>query len=149
MHIPSLVVDASVFAKWFLQDESEREQALLIQKDFLQEAVSIDLPLTAIIEVNNIFKNAVLRKRIREKQALQIYEKFLKFDFVSHSSDEILQRTLQTAITLDISSYDASYVALAESLQIPFYTADERLVRKAKSNLVISLKEYAKSEELE
>lgn len=47
-----------------------------------------------------------------------------------------MENALKRAVSLNISSYDAAYLTLAEYLHIPLITADQKLVDKAKSSLV-------------
>jgi predicted nucleic acid-binding protein len=46
------------------------------------------------------------------------------------SSSLLVHEALDLALDRQISAYDASYATLAQSLGVPFITADERLVRK-------------------
>ena len=144
MNKARIIIDASVFAKWFLPDEKDREIALLIKEDYAKEYVAISLPSVTFYEVNNIFRSAVMRSRIGKEEAFERFSSFLKLDFIIYTMEDLQQKILEKAIKLDLSSYDASYVALAEYLDVYFYTADERLVKKAKNKLVLSLKNYPK-----
>ncbi len=137
----SIIIDASVIAKWLLPDE-EDFVANIIKEAFASRAISVSVPILIFYEVNNLLKSAVLSGRIDVKRAVSLYEAFLDFDFIICSSKPLLKATLRKAVELNISSYDASYVALAETLEVPFYTADEKLVKKASSNLVKGLDEY-------
>lgn len=142
MSNPNIIVDASVLAKWFLPDEGKSKVALTIKDDFAQGNVSIALPSLVFYEINNLLKSAVIRLRIEEEKALKIYQSFLELDFEIYITKEILKSALGSAIKCDISSYDASYVALAQYLQIPLYTADHKLLKKVKSDFVKSLDSY-------
>ena len=55
---------------------------------------------------------------------------------------EVQYEALDIAMKYDISSYDASYVALAEYLKKPFFTADDKLLKKVKSKFVFGLSDY-------
>lgn len=138
----SIIIDASVIAKWLLPDE-EDFVANIIKEDFASRAISVSVPVFIFYEVNNLLKSAVLSGRLDAKRAVSLYEAFLDFDFIICSSKPLLKATLRKAVELNISSYDASYVALAESLQIPFFTADEKLVKKASNSLVKVLDDYS------
>lgn len=139
----NIIIDASVLAKWFLPHEGESEFALKIKEDFTDNRVSIALPSLVFYEISNLLKSAVVRSRLDEKKALKIYQDFLELDFEIYITNELLQNSLQIAMKYDISSYDASYIALAEYLQIPFFTADKRLLGKIKSQFVQSLQGYS------
>jgi len=138
----NIIIDASVLAKWFLSDEIESQFALKIRDDFAVGDVSISLPQLVFYEVNNLLKSAVDRLRIGQKTALKIYSDFLDLDFEIYFTKELAKLALENAIKLDISSYDASYLALAQFLQIPLYTADNKLLRKGKSRFVKNLTDY-------
>lgn len=137
----SLVIDASVAAKWLLPDEQDFT-AKLIKDEFAKRAISIYIPALLFYEVNNLLKSAALAKRIKSKETSRVYEAFLDLDFNVYWSKQILKDALKIALKLNLSSYDAAYVALAEDLQIPFYTADGRLVKQASNKLIKSLDEF-------
>lgn len=125
-----------------LSDEDDAAFALQIKEDFIQKRISISLPTFAMYEINNLLRSAVHRQRINTQLAKKAYKGFLELDFTFYSSEELLQDTLEKALVFGISSYDASYIALSENLQMPFYTADRKLVEKAKSKLVRSIHSY-------
>lgn len=139
---PTIIVDSSVFAKWFLLDEKERENALHIKEDYVDEQITICLPSIAFYEVNNVFRSAVLRKRMSAAEALENFHIFLQFDFASYALEEFQEEILAKAIDRSMSSYDASYIVLAEYLKIPFFTADEKLLQKVSSKYIRHLKDY-------
>lgn len=142
-----IIADASVAAKWFLHDEENRQAALKIQDDFRNRAISIHIPVIFYYEVNNLLKSACTSKRITSKQAKEFYFSLLDLEFVAFYLKDLMKRVLEKAIDLDISAYDASYVALAEYLEIPLYTYDQKLVNKAKSKLVRNADDYFASQQ--
>lgn len=137
----AIIIDASVAAKWLLSDEADFI-ADSIKRAFVDRQITVAVPIFIFYEVNNLLKSAVLSNRISSQDSLDFCENFLNLNFNIHSSKLLLKNTLRTALKLEISSYDASYIALAEYLQIPLYTADEKLVKKAKSRLVKNLSDY-------
>lgn len=137
----TIIIDASVVAKWLLPDENNLI-ADIIKKAFANREIAVAIPSLIFYEINNLLKSAVLSKRISAKDSVDFYESFLNLNFTILWSKELLKNTLQKALDLNISSYDASYVALAEYLNIPFYTADEKLVEKIGSRLVLPIKVY-------
>lgn len=46
------------------------------------------------------------------------------------STVELMATALEMAVSHTISAYDACYVALAQRLNVPFITADEKLIHK-------------------
>lgn len=138
----NIIIDASVLAKWFLPDEIGSQTAFEIRDDFSKGNIAISLPSLIFYEMNNLLKSAVIRFRIDKHSALKIYSEFLDLDFEIYFTKEFAKSTLEKAVKLDISSYDASYLALAEYLQIPLYTADLELVQNANSRFVKNLSDY-------
>ena len=138
----NIIIDASVLAKWFLPSEEESELALTIRDDFAASRFSISFPSLVFYEVSNLLKSAVLRSRLNREKAVKIYQDFLELDFEIYLTDELLRNSLEIALKSDISSYDAAYVALAQYLRAPLFTADQKLLKKAKSRFVKNLKTY-------
>lgn len=138
----TIITDSSVIVKWFLEDEQDRIPAIQIQKAFTTKDISIIIPHLAFYEVGNVLKVAVKAKRVDEDRAKIFYKAFLDLEFVVISTVELFNKSFLKALKLNISSYDASYIVLAENLKIPFYTADEKLLQKAKGKYVKHVKHY-------
>lgn len=136
----NIILDSSVVAKWFFPSEEDSNNALKIRELFLSHEISISVPLLIYYEINNLLRSAIKSLRINEALAKEAYLGFLELELIAYSSNELMTRALENAILLDISSYDASYVALSEYLQIPIITADQKLIDKTKSHRVQSLK---------
>lgn len=137
----TIIIDASVIAKWYLPDEKD-DYALKIQQDFTSKTIFISVPILLFYEVNNILKNAAKSLRISKEKTYKAYKDLLQLDFTVYSSVALFEETLQLAIAFDITSYDASYIALAEYLKVPVFTADKKLVEKTSSSLVKVLDDY-------
>lgn len=137
----NIILDSSVIAKWFFPSEEESEIALKIRDLFVEKEIYISAPTLIYYEINNLIKTAIKRSRVNEKLARQAYQGFLELDLITYSSKELLEQALEKAVALDISSYDAFYLVLAEYLQIPLITADKKLITKANSKLVQGLED--------
>ncbi|MBI2039631.1 type II toxin-antitoxin system VapC family toxin [Candidatus Microgenomates bacterium] len=140
--IKSIVIDASVVAKWLLPDEKDHPAASRIKEEFISKTLGVAVPVFIFYEINNLLKSATKGRRINPKKSIEAYEGFLNLDFKVYSSKDLLKTTLEKALELDISSYDASYIVLAEYLEVPLYTADEKLIKKAQSKWIKDLKDY-------
>lgn len=141
MNFRQIIIDSSVAIKWYLPDELD-DQALAIKSDFKNGSILIAIPVLFFYEVNNILRTVSKSLRIEKEDSVNVYQNLLELGFIAYSSKDLFKATLEKALLKDISSYDASYVVLAEYLQIPFYTADEKLIIKTQSKWVKSLKEY-------
>lgn len=121
------VADASVVAKWFLEEDCS-EQARGLRDSFVTGKVSLSVPSLVFYEVlNALWKSGqfsaeelALAARSLHKYGLRIWE----------PKGEIIEKTAATAAREDISAYDAAYVALARHLDAKLYTADAELVAK-------------------
>lgn len=138
-NLTDIILDSSVIAKWFFPSEENSEIALKIRDQFLSKKISISIPVLIYYEINNLIRSNIKSLRINEDLAKEAYSGFLELDLIAYSSKELMKLALEKAISLDISSYDASYLALAENLKIPLITADQKLIDKAKSDLVQNL----------
>lgn len=137
----TLILDSSVIAKWFFPEE-DSEKALQIKEKFVNNEISIAVPLLLCYEVNNILRTAVKAFRIDIKDAIDVYNAFLKLNFIVYSSQSLMTKTLETALKFDISSYDASYISLSEYLNTTFLTADQKLLRKVSSTSAVDIRSY-------
>lgn len=141
MNPQRIIIDSSVAVKWYLPDESD-DKALKIKSAFAKGTILIAVPLLFFYEVSNILRTTIKSLRITREASVRAYQDLLKLNFTNYSSKELLKLALEKALVLDITSYDAAYVVLAEHLQIPLFTADEKLVNKASSSLVKVLDDY-------
>lgn len=122
------VIDASVAAKWFLE-----EAGTPLAKDLLDRLdraeVTFHSPDLILAEVGNILWKKVRSAQLGAGQA-QIAAKALPRYFEQlHPSEKLIDRALQMALELDHPIYDCLYLACAERLEARVVTADERLYR--------------------
>lgn len=136
-----IIVDSSVAIKWYLPDEYE-DKALKIKSDFTSGNILIAIPLLFFYEISNILRTTSRSLRIAGEDAVRAYQDVLLLNFMAYSSKELFKSALEKSLEWQITAYDAAYVILAENLQIPLFTADEKLVKKAKSRLVKNLSDY-------
>ena len=137
----NIILDSSAVAKWFFPEE-QSNIAFKIREDFINKKIIISAPTLIFYEVNNILKTAVKSLRIKKEKAVKAYRGFLDLGIIVYSSKELLENTLDKAMNLDLSSYDASYIVLADYLKAPLFTADKKLLSKIKSKFTFNLEEY-------
>src|SRR6266704_3534051 len=112
------VVDASVVAKWFLQEENTLT-ARRLREDFLEGSLRLRVPSLLPFEVLNALKyNPNFPSRALDAAGLLTVPLF----------GEYAERTVAIASRFDLTIYDAAYVALADIADCTLYTADEQLV---------------------
>ena len=126
-----LVLDASVIVKWYVTGEDGAVEALAFQDEFRASEVEIIMPDVVRYEVANALHVARRRKRISEDNARKALLDFLSWDFTYVGTDELIVAAMDTCGRVDCALYDALYLALAESLDADFVTADRTLLNKA------------------
>jgi len=135
MATEKVVIDASVVAKWFLE-EVYSTNALLLRDRYIAGEIELVSPCIMPFEV----LNALRYSGIYSKDALVSVVRSLDrygielWDLIGAYG----QRVAEVAMKLDISVYDASYVALAEIANARLVTADEEMVTKAKDLIALN-----------
>ena len=108
------VVDASVAAKWFLNEE-DTKRALLIRDAHIKEETLIIVPDLLFLEVLN-----ALRYKNSDKELLEKVNKIL-WDIQLHierTNEFILEKAVQISIDYNLTIYDALYAAIAQMLAV-------------------------------
>ena len=123
-----LVVDASVVVKVFVQEELSREADELLQRLDDQPPSWFYVPTHFISECTNIFWKYIRRFNYPRESARRDLASLQALPFQTVDLSPL--PVLELATDFEITAYDAGYAALARHLDIPFVTADERLVRK-------------------
>jgi predicted nucleic acid-binding protein len=124
----STVLDSSVVLKWFRKDEIWRDSALQMRQIYLDGHMLIYVPDLLIYEIANVlrYKPDLTNQQVQE--ALDsLYDLHIK---IVEISQEMIKGAIRLAYSYGITVYDAAFMALAESLKVPFVTADEKLSEK-------------------
>ena len=128
-----LVVDASVVVKLFLSEAlSERAGALFAAHP---ESGSLRAPSLLYSECANVLWKYVRRAALGRATAEAHMNEILAMRITPAPVESLAAAALPLAIQHDITAYDATYVALAQSLTCNLITADQRLVNKLSPNL--------------
>jgi predicted nucleic acid-binding protein len=123
-----VVLDTSVVIKWFRQGEVLGEQALALRDAYLDGQIEVTIPSLLAYELANVLRyKADLTTEQVQVAVGSLFDMGLIWILPSST---VMGRTVEIARTYDTTVYDATFVALAESLGATFVTADERLVRR-------------------
>jgi len=125
-----MILDASVVAKWFLEEEGT-EKALEIREKYFRDEFDISLPDLLIYEIANTLKYSNFSSPEIDRAISTIYSMDL---FLVDPSQNIMRKASEIAIDKELSIYDATYVALAHQLSTKLITADKPLYRKTKDS---------------
>jgi len=124
---PAFVVDCSVTMAWcFADGRTARTDAIL---DRLESETAI-VPILWPIEVANVLLWAERKGRLTVSQTVQFTKmlRALPIEISAASIDEALDVVLPLARSHGLSSYDASYLALALHQNLPIATMDKDLL---------------------
>ncbi|MCL5280327.1 MAG: type II toxin-antitoxin system VapC family toxin [Planctomycetes bacterium] len=119
----TIVVDASVAAKWFLP-EPDASAALRL----LDGRYRLTAPDLIYAEVGNVAWKLHARGVLDAQEASDMIEHFLSMPLEAHDSVSLLASALGIAIATQRTVYDSLYLALAVELDGTVVTADERWV---------------------
>lgn len=118
-----IVVDASVVAKWYVP-EKHHERARALRDDYLAGKHDLVAPALMPFEVVNALKYSGHYEGDRLVEASTTLPEY-GIDLVPYRK---LGPVAEVAVDLDVTLYDASYVALAHASDATAYTADGRLL---------------------
>ena len=135
-----LVADASVLVKWFVKEPFTR-QSLELKEAHVQLATRIVVPSVAKYEVLNALKYSgqfgtdELRRISKDLDNLQL----LEIPFEAQYSE----LSVGIADKFGLTIYDSSYLAIGQERSLPVYSADEKLLEKARDlKFVHHIREY-------
>lgn len=126
-----VVIDASVAAKWFIPEE-DSDKASRILQEYVKGKIEVYSTDLLIYEVVNAMR---YRPDISDEALSSNVENLFKLqlNLIPPTLDVISEAELK-ARELDLSTYDACYMVVAEALAANLITADEKLYEKCKEN---------------
>lgn len=136
------VLDASITAAWFLPDEAS-EVAENAYARMRRGTLVLHAPELWLWECGNIIANSVKRRRFSVADALLAWSAVdsirSRIELLA-SKPAYAATALPLALEHGLSLYDAAYLRLAISLQVPLLTADRALARAASASAVPALR---------
>ena len=137
MNRSCIVVDTSVAIKWAVKEE-DSPIALALLSEWTNKELIILAPGLLSYETTNVLHQRVRKGRLSSGEAQEalreIIFNLITFDFTY--TPDLCTRAIQLAQQFGLpATYDAQYLALAESKACEFWTADSRLWNCVKGNL--------------
>ena len=118
-----IVIDASVLVDLYAGSEVAEAIATRIRGEILHGPVTIDA------EIVHSLRRQTLAGRIDIGRAERALRRFIASPITRHPVEPLVPR--MWSLRQNITAYDASYVALAESLALPLITRDRRLAHSS------------------
>jgi predicted nucleic acid-binding protein len=129
------IVDASVFAKWYLADEQLIGQAMALLDMYRMGTEALVCPHYARYELASTVSRAARLGRISRDDALAAMSDFAELAIADRiDRDERVSRAVTLALQYGLSFYDALYLALAEELNARLVTADLDICDRTKES---------------
>jgi len=123
-----LVLDTSVFIKWYRQHEEHAAEALALRDAYLAGDILLVEPDVAVYEFANVMRYmgelATEQVQLAVDALLALPIRWLKPDA------DLMARTVAMARTYDTTVYDTVFATLAQAVGGLYVTADMRFVRR-------------------
>ncbi|BAS56151.1 PilT domain-containing protein [Leptolyngbya boryana NIES-2135] len=123
------VVDASVVIQYAITQEYTPEVRVLIAR--MYQVDRLYLPEFCLLECTNVIWKAVRFNNLAPSIASQIITELQRLPLQIEPVISLLPNALQIGLTYQLAIYDSLYIALAEQLDLPLISLDERQVRAA------------------
>lgn len=115
-----IVLDASACIEWLLGADAAEEVA-----HHLLSASTVHAPQLLSVEVTQVLRRYTIRDELDQRRATAALDDLADLDVAYHDHAPLLPAIWQRRATL--TAYDAAYVALADVLDAPLLTLDQRL----------------------
>ena len=122
------IVDASVVAKWFIEEEHS-EAALSI----LNRNNKLHAPDFLFLELDSIICKWIRHRVVTTEEAIELRDVLRKYPIHHHPFTSYLDSAFAIANQTGQSIYDCLYIALAVLLKGRMVTADRKLYRAVRS----------------
>lgn len=126
-----IVVDASALLECILGESPDGDLLVRVASEELHAPHLVDVELLSA--VRSLFR----RDRVTSARADAARGDFVALAITRHPHLPLMERMWQ--LRHNLSAYDASYVALAEALEVPLVTVDARISRAPELRTVIEV----------
>lgn len=132
MNISQTTIDASFLLKLFLPEESS-DKAHELWSSWIEDSIEVVAPTLIMFEASSVIRNKVHRRLLKETDATEIIERMHRIGVKLVYTDELLEGAWEIGLRLKVPLlYDCFYLALAQLLNVPLWTADRKLYQAAR-----------------
>lgn len=127
------VVDASVAAKWFLQEAHSDESLALLEPGYLLHA-----PDYLLVEFDSVVAKQVRRDELDLRSAERMRQAVRLFGLQLHPTPALLDAAFELSCRHSATLHDCTYLALAILLDVEVVSADRKFLRSLEDSAVAS-----------
>lgn len=135
----TIIVDTSVATKWYSgENEDELDMADQLRELIIGDKYSLICPQIITLELANVLR---FSKKMSQRDCFNSVTSLVELcsDLVGIPKMELITSLMYKH---NLASYDATFVTLADSKNIPLFTADYKHHQKSISKNIIWLKEW-------
>jgi predicted nucleic acid-binding protein len=130
--VREVVIDASVAAKWVIEEDYSAEALRLLQCDARYA------PDHWQAEAANVVWSKVFMGDLNATDAQERLTVLLRAPVIGAPIADLMPRAFQISVANTVTIYDSLYVALAEKRNIPMVTADRRLIKRMSKDAALA-----------
>jgi predicted nucleic acid-binding protein len=123
------IIDASVVIQHLLNETYTPNANALF--DEVGKTITVYVPEFCLLECTNVLWKQVRFQGMPASQADQMVTDLMAMAMTLVPTTNLLKRGLQIGLTHQLAVYDSLYIALAETLNYPLVTVDERQSKAA------------------
>jgi predicted nucleic acid-binding protein len=130
--VREVVVDASVCAKWVVEEDHSAKAISLLQYD------ARHAPDHWQAEAVNVLWSKVFKGDLTSSDAEERMMVLLRAPVAGTPISDLMPRAFAISVANAVTIYDSLYLALAEKRNIQLVTADERLIRRMSGDAALA-----------
>lgn len=123
------IVDASIVVQLVVADRYTDEAKALFKG--IEDGDTINVPEFCILECANVLWKQVRFRGVAQSEVDRLLDVLLALDIVVMTVHDLLPRALEIGLKHQLAVYDSVYIALAEKLEHPLITDDEKQANAA------------------
>ncbi|MCY0859918.1 MAG: type II toxin-antitoxin system VapC family toxin [Sulfolobaceae archaeon] len=131
-----IIVDTSALVALYIPEKFSE-----IVKQKIEEADEYHFLDLTYYEFTNAIRKRVARKEIDENYAMKILNSGIEFlaNSTVHEGKDLVKTAYEIGLKYNLTVYDASLIALANRINAPILTTDEKLLNAVKSTSLSSM----------